>query len=103
MGLFLYLVGLLALVSGASHIWRQKRRGQNGSPFAIAEISVGVMVVLASAMGLSRWGGAPFVVVLAMSVVAASVVDKIRLTLNTRRRFLASEAERLESHIGGVD
>ena len=101
MGLFLYLVGLLALVSGASHIWRQKLRGRNGSPFAIVEILAGIIVVLASAMGLSRWGGAPFVVVLALGVVVVSVADKVRLTLDRRRELLASEAERLESHVRG--
>jgi hypothetical protein len=101
MGLFLYLVGLLALVSGASHKWRQRQRGRSSSPFAIVEILVGIIVLLASAMGLSRWGGAPFVVVLALSVVGASVADKVRLTLDRRRESLASEAERLENYVRG--
>jgi len=99
MGLFLYLVGLLALVSGATHMWRRKRRGVSCSPFATAEILVGVTVVLASAMGISRWSGAPFVAVFALAVVMISVVDKVRRTLAVRRKLLASEAERLENHV----
>ncbi len=103
MGLFLYLVGLLALGSGASHIWRRKQQGVSSSPFATAEVMAGVTVVLASAMGLSRWSGAPFVAVFALAVVMTSVIDKVRRTLAVRRKLLVSEAARLESHVRGVE
>ncbi len=99
MGLLLYLVGLLALVSGATHIWGQTRRGMSRSPFALAEIAAGVIVVLASAVGLSRWSGAPFVVVFALAIVTISVSERVRGTLAIRRQRLASEAERLESRV----
>jgi len=99
MGLSLYLVGLLALASGASHMWRRKRQGVSSSPFATAEVLVGVTVVIGSAMGMSRWSGAPFVVVSTLAVVMISVVDKVRRTLAVRRKLLASEAERLENRV----
>jgi len=103
MGLFLYLVGLLALVSGASHMWRRRQQGVSPSPFATAEILAGVTVVLASAMGISRWSGAPLVVMSTLAVVMISVIDKVRRTLTVRRKLLVSEAERLESHVRGVE
>ena len=99
MGLLLYLVGLLALASGTARVLRAKRRGRGQSPFALAEILTGAAVVLASGLGLARWSGAPVVVIVAVAVIVASLIDGARRTLRDRDRAMASEADRLERYM----
>ncbi|UCG88849.1 MAG: hypothetical protein JSW71_10060 [Gemmatimonadota bacterium] len=99
MGLLLYLVGLLALVSGCTKLRRRIRSGVGYSPLALAEIAVGAAVVLASALGLARSQLAPWTVGAALLVVLVSLYEHVIRAERSRRRMLDSESERLKQHL----
>jgi uncharacterized membrane protein YjfL (UPF0719 family) len=99
MGLLLYLVGLLALISGVHKLRKRIRAGSAASATAIAEVAVGAGVVLASAAGVSRTPAAPWVVAAALVVVLVSLYTQVRRAVLIRNQQLESEAERLEQHV----
>lgn len=99
MGLLLYLVGLLALVSGFTKLRRAARSGPGRSSLAVAEMAVGTTVVLASALGLARSRFATVTVVVTVLLVIGSLSEHMRRSLQSMRGQLGSEAERLERHI----
>lgn len=99
MGLLLYLVGLLALLSGFTKLRRAVRAGLSRSPLPMVETAAGTAVVAASALGLARWRFAPLIVAVTLLLMIASLSEHIRRSLQSRRGQLGSEAERLERHI----
>ena len=105
MGLLLYLVGLLALISGIHKLRKRIRAGAAASgaaaapAAAIAEVVVGASVVAASAAGVSRTAVAPWVVVVALAVILVSLLTQVRRALLIRDQRIESEAERLEQHM----
>jgi len=103
MGLLLYLVGLLALISGVHKLRKRIRAGSAISANAIAEVVVGASVVLASAVGVSRTPAAPWVAVAALAVVLVSLYTQVRRAVLIRDQRLESEAERLEQHVKRMD
>jgi hypothetical protein len=99
MGLLLFLVGLLALVSGALQLRPRMREALGTPPLALAEVVAGVLVVLGSAAGLSRTPVAPWAVAITLSLVVLAVVSQARRAARWRRSREISEAERLQSYV----
>ena len=99
MGLLLYLVGLLALISGVHKLRKRIRAGSAASATAIAEVVVGASVVLASAAGVSRTRAAPWLVAAALAVILVSLYTQVRRAVLISDQRLESEAERLEQHV----
>ena len=99
MGLLLFLVGLLALVSGTLKLRGRMRATVGFSPFALSEVVAGALVVIGSGVGLSRTALAPWVAGLTLAVVFASAVDQARRAARLRRSREMSEAERLQSYV----
>jgi hypothetical protein len=99
MGLLLYLVGLLALLSGGTKLRRRIRSGVGSSRFAVAEIAIGGAVVIASALGLARSALAPWTVGATLLITLVSLYEHVMRSLRSRERRLGSESERLERHL----
>ncbi len=99
MGLLLFLVGLLALVSGALKLRPRMRDALGTPPLAVAEVVAGALVVVGSAAGLSRTPVAPWVVAATLLLVVAAVVAQARRAGRWRRSREMSEAERLQSYV----
>ncbi|MEE8191434.1 MAG: hypothetical protein V3T74_01730 [Gemmatimonadales bacterium] len=99
MGLLLFLVGLLALVSGTLKLRQRMRATMGLSAFAVVEVVAGALVVIGSGVGLSRTALAPWAVGLTLAVVFASAADQARRAARLRRSQEMSEAERLQSYV----
>jgi hypothetical protein len=99
MGLLLFLVGLLAIVSGALKLRERMRTTLGASRLAPLEVIVGGSVVLGSGLGLSRTPVAPLVVAVTLGLVVASAVVQVRRAARLRKSREISEEERLQSYV----
>ena len=99
MGLLLFLVGLLALVSGTLKLRERMRATVGRSPLAVFEVVAGALVVIGSGVGLSRTPLAPWAAGLTLAVVFASAVDQARRAARLKRSREMSEEERLQSYV----
>lgn len=100
MGLLLFLVGSLALVSGGVKLWRRSRRASGAAGAAVAETVLGAFTVLAAGVGLARVRPAAWTLVaLVLVVVALSLAAEMRRVLGERDRREASEGERLRRYV----
>ena len=99
MGVLLFLVGLLALASGALKLRPRMREALGTPPLAVAEVIAGGLVVLGSGVGLSRTPLAPWAVALTLFLVILAVVSQARRATRWRRSREISEAERLQSYV----
>jgi uncharacterized membrane protein len=99
MGLLLFLVGLLALLSGSLKLRERMRATMGFAPFAVSEVIAGALVVIGSGVGLARTPLAPWVAGLTLGVVLVSAVDQARRAARLRRSREMSEAERLQSYV----
>ncbi len=100
MGVLLFLLGLLAAVSGALKLRARVRSLQGISRLAVAETAVGVLTIFGSGVGLARvrplaWA----VVAVAFLLIVVSSTAHVRKALRRREGREASEAERLASHL----
>jgi hypothetical protein len=99
MGLLLFLVGLLALGSGALKLRRRMRAAVGASRLATVEVVVGGLVILGSGLGLSRTPAAWPAAAVALLVVLASTLEQLRRAARLRRSREMSEEERLQSYV----
>lgn len=104
MGVLLFLLGLLAAASGTLKLRVRVRSLLGISRLAVAETAVGVLTVLGSGAGLAdvrplAWA----VVAVAFLLIVVSSTAHVRETLRRRGKVEASEAERLASHLQGVE
>ncbi|NIN10318.1 MAG: hypothetical protein GTN62_03230 [Gemmatimonadales bacterium] len=103
MGLLLLLVGLLAAISGGLKLRQRVRSTLGLSRLAVAELVVGVLVVLGSGLGLSRTGAGWWVVIPTLLLVFASSIHQGRRVVEHRKRRDRSEALRLELYLKSRD
>ncbi len=99
MGMLLFLVGLLAALSGGVKLRKRIRTALGVSPLARAEIIVGSLVVLGSGVGLSTTPFAPWVVGVTLGLVVASAIDQGRRAARVRRRRALSQEARLRTFL----
>lgn len=100
MGLLLFLVGLLALASGALKLRPRSRAVIGVSALAVAEVVVGALTVVGSGLGLARIRPAAWTaVLLALAFTAAATVVVVRRVLCDHGRREASEAARLRRYL----
>lgn len=103
MGLLLLLVGLLAAISGGLKVRERVRSTLGLSRLAVAELVVGVLVVLGSGLGLSRTGVGWWVVTPTLILVFVSSFHQGRRVVEHRKRREQSEALRLELYLKSHD
>ena len=104
MGVLLFLLGLLAAASGGLKLRARVRSLLGTSRLAVTETAVGVLTVLGSGVGLAdvrplAWA----VVAVAFLLIVVSSTAHMRKALRRREKREASEAERLASHLQGVE
>jgi hypothetical protein len=101
MGMLLFLVGLLAALSGGVKLRKRIRTSIGASTLARAEIAVGSLVVLGSGVGLSTTPVAPVVVAATLLLVVVSAVDQGRRAARAQRHRELSEETRLKTFLQG--
>ncbi len=104
MGVLLFLLGLLAAASGGLKLRARVRSRLGISRLAVTETAVGVLTFLGTGVGLARvrplaWA----VVAVVFLLILVSSTAHVREALRRREKREASEAERLASHVQGVD
>ncbi len=104
MGVLLFLLGLLAAVSGGLKLRSRVRSLVGISPLAVSETAIGVLTILGAGAGLARvrplaWA----VVAVAFLLIVVSSIVHVRKALRRRLKRESSEAERLASHLQAAD
>ncbi|MGD2135231.1 MAG: hypothetical protein PVF27_03680 [Gemmatimonadales bacterium] len=99
-GILLWLLGLVAIGSGALKLTPRVRALVGRAPLALAEVVVGVLVALGSGLSLGRVRPLAWtVVVLTGALVVVSSVRHARRVAERYRRRRQSEDERLRRHL----
>jgi len=101
MGMLLFLVGLLAALSGGVKLRKRIRTSVGTSVLARVELAVGSLVVLGSGVGLSRTTLAPWVVAATLLLMVASAIDQGRRAARAQRHRDRSEEARLKTFLQG--
>lgn len=101
MGMLLFLVGLLAGLSGGVKLRRRIRASVGISAVAWIELTVGSLVVLGSGLGLSTTPFAPWVVAATLLLVVVSAVHQGRRAARAQRDRELSEETRLKTFLQG--
>ena len=100
MGILLFLVGLLAVGSGAIKLRHRGTEAGSAVRLAVGEIVVGGVVILGSGLGLSRLRPAAWtVVVVTMALMFISTRASVRSSLRDHAQRQASEGARLRRHL----
>jgi hypothetical protein len=102
MGMLLFLVGLIAGLSGGVKLRKRIRASVGTSSLAWAELAVGSLVVLGSGIGLSTTVFAPWVVAATLVLVVASAIDQGRRAARAQRDRELSEQTRLKNFLQGT-
>ncbi|UCF39825.1 MAG: hypothetical protein JSW43_08750 [Gemmatimonadota bacterium] len=101
MGMLLFLVGLLAAVSGGVKLRKRIRTSVGTSALARVELAVGSLVVLGSGVGLSKTALAPWAVAATLLLMVASAIDQGRRATRAQRHRDRSEGARLKTFLQG--
>lgn len=101
MGILLWVVGALALVSGGLKLRTQVRSTVGTSRMAVWEAVVGAITVVGSGAGLARvrplaWTA----VVVSFGIMAVSLVAHVRRTARLHRSREESAESRLRRYVG---
>jgi hypothetical protein len=99
--MLLFLVGLIAGLSGGVKLRKRIRASVGISSLAWAELAVGSLVVLGSGIGLSTTAFAPWVVAATVLLVVASAIDQGRRAARAQRDRELSEETRLKTFLQG--
>jgi ABC-type siderophore export system fused ATPase/permease subunit len=101
MGILLFLIGILAVGSGAAKLTARSRDRFGVAPMALVEVVVGAIVILGSGAGLARLRPLAWTAVAAVVMaIGVSTVVHMRRALREQARRAASEESRLRQYLG---